>query len=236
MEEEFEVLESIYPTELSKSSERDLQIEIEPDDIDEGIETVKLLLSLHYPPGYPDVLPEFTLDLLNGDIEDQGKDALLHDLQTAGEENLGMAMTFTLVSHLRERLSSLIRQREEKRKLEEKERERRELEEEEARTRGTPVTRESFLEWKKKFDRGAAANKAKEEDEKLKGLSAKEREEWKKIANRLTGRQLFERNKNLEDESLMEEGTVSVDVSQYERVRDRGDEEEDEQVTFSDSE
>lgn len=54
----------------------------------------------------------------------------------------------------------------------------------------------------------------------------------------LVGRQLFERNKNLEDESLMEEGTVSVDISQYERVRgtnDEEDDEEDEGVTFSDS-
>lgn len=29
-------------------------------------------------------------------------------MQSQGEENLGMAMTFTLVSHLREQLSSLI--------------------------------------------------------------------------------------------------------------------------------
>jgi hypothetical protein len=45
-----------------------------------------------------------------------------------GEDNIGMAMTFTLVSHLRERLSKLLRQRIENRKREERERERRELE------------------------------------------------------------------------------------------------------------
>jgi len=78
--------------------------------------------------------------------------------------------------------------------------------------------------------------RAKEDDEKLKSLSTKEREEWRRIASRLSGRQLFERNKNLEDESLLEEGTVSVDVSQYERLRDEGYEiNEDERVTFSDS-
>lgn len=32
-----------------------------------------------------------------------------------GEENIGMAMTFTLVSHLREQLSELVRIREDKR-------------------------------------------------------------------------------------------------------------------------
>ena len=47
------------------------------------------------------------------------------------------------------------------------------------------------------------------------------------------GRQLFEGDKNLEDEALIEEGVVSVDFSQFERTR-----EEDEQeigLTFSDS-
>lgn len=48
------------------------------------------------------------------------------------------------------------------------------------------------------------------------------------------GRQLFERGgKNLEDDTLLEEGTVSVDISQYERAR--VEEEPDEGVTFSDS-
>lgn len=48
------------------------------------------------------------------------------------------------------------------------------------------------------------------------------------------GRQLFERNKNLEEDTLMEEGTVSVDISQYERTRE-DEEDEEEHVTFSDS-
>ena len=48
------------------------------------------------------------------------------------------------------------------------------------------------------------------------------------------GRQLFERNRNLEEEGLLEEGTVSVDVSQYERTRVEEEQEED-GVTFSDS-
>jgi hypothetical protein len=48
------------------------------------------------------------------------------------------------------------------------------------------------------------------------------------------GRQLFERNKNLDEEGLLEEGDVSVDTSQYERTREH-EEEEDERVTFSDS-
>jgi len=59
----------------------------------------------------------------------------------------------------------------------------------------------------------------------------------KRIVGRLSGRQLFERNKNLEEDTLLEEGTVSVDISQYERTRgeDDSDEEEHEGITFSDS-
>ena len=98
------------------------------------------------------------------------------------------------------------------------------------------------------------AKKNREEDEKLKGLSIKEREEVKKLHLRptggsflsfvmrlifftngeLQGKQLFERNRNLEDEALVEEGDVSVDTSQYERTR-RPEEEEQERLEFSDS-
>lgn len=47
---------------------------------------------------------------------------------TKGEENVGMVMTFTLVSHLREQLSILLRERIERAKKEEQEKERLELE------------------------------------------------------------------------------------------------------------
>ena len=45
---------------------------------------------------------------------------------------------------------------------------------EEARTRGTPVTPESFMAWKIKFDKEMALKRVQEEEEKLKGLTAKE--------------------------------------------------------------
>ena len=91
------------------------------------------------------------------------------------------------------------------------------------------------------------------EEEKLKTITTKEKEEFKKVGSRLTGkcllsysvrvvtflligRQLFERDKNLatSDTSLLEEGTVSVDVSQFERVTANEDNEED-RLEFSDS-
>jgi len=146
-----------------------------------------------------------------------------------------MAMTFTLVSHLIEQLSSLVRIRADNIAKAEMEKERLALEEEEARTSGTPVTLESFLAWKSKFDKELALKKLREEDEKMKSLTPKEREEWKRAGTRLTGRHLFERNRNLEEDNLMEEGTVSVDFSQYERTQAEEQEDEDDHVRFSDS-
>ncbi|KAI4527849.1 RWD-domain-containing protein [Schizophyllum commune Tattone D] len=239
--EEYEVLESIYPTELSKTSERDIRIDAEPDDLEEGEDTIKLALKVHYTDGYPDELPDLSFDVLEGELTDDELNGLLEGLRTVvssiggtGEENLGLAMVFTLVTTLRERLSELVRERAERHKAEEHEKERLAIEAEEAKTRGTPVTVESFKAWKTKFDAELAIKKAKAEEEKLKAMTPKEREEYKRIQGRLSGRQLFEKNKNLEDESLVEEGGVSVDISQYERTREEEQEEED-HVTFSDS-
>ncbi|KAJ7774650.1 RWD-domain-containing protein [Mycena maculata] len=237
--EEFEVLESIYPSELTKISETVIQIDVEPEDYDsvDGGEQLKLMLEVQYPPEYPEVLPDLSLHEIEGEgeIEESEINDLLKDLRAVGEENLGIAMTFTLVSHLREQLSSLIKTRAEKRRKEEMEKERLVLEAEEARTRGTPVTPETFRAWKINFDQELASAKKAREDEKLRGITPKEREEIKRMVGRLSGRQLFERNKNLEDETLLEEGTVSVDISQYERTGREDDEGEDEGITFSDS-
>ena len=48
---------------------------------------------------------------------------------------------------------------------------------------------------------------------------------------------MFERNRDLDtsDDNLMEEGTVSVDISQYEREGPQDEDEDENQVTFSDS-
>ncbi|KAG1853700.1 RWD-domain-containing protein [Suillus subalutaceus] len=219
--EEFEVLESIYPTELSIVSDREIQIDVEPDEAIDGEHPLQT-----------------TAIPIEGELEDAERETLLESLTEVGEENIGMAMTFTLVSHLREQMASLVRKRADQLLAEETEKERVAIEAEEARTRGTPVTVESFKAWKIKFAREMAQKKAKDEEERLRALSPKEREEWKRAATRPTGRQLFEKNKNLEhdDDSFVEEGTVSVDISQYDRSQLRADEDEDDDgVHFSDS-
>lgn len=235
--EEFEVLESIYPTELSKLSENEIRIEVEPEEISEEHEEVKLTLDVKYPQDYPDVLPELSLEPTQGGLQDDEVQALIEGLRAVGEENLGMAMTFTLVSHLREQMASLVSSRVERRKHEESEKERQIIEAEEARTRGTPVTPDAFLAWKAKFDKELAVKKAKEDAEKMKSMTPKEREEYKRLGTRLTGRQLFERDTTLAtaDASLEEEGAVSVDISQYEREAREDEDDDEDRVTFSDS-
>ncbi|KAJ7273690.1 RWD domain-containing protein [Mycena haematopus] len=236
--EEFEVLESIYPSELTKISETIIQLDVEPeDDSANGGEQLKITLEVQYPAEYPDILPELSLHAIEreGEFEDSEIDDLLKDLRAVGEENLGIAMTFTLVSRLREQLSVLAKTRAERRRKEETEKERLAIEAEEARTRGTPITQESFRAWKIKFDQEQAAAKKARDDEKLRSLTPKEREEIKRSGGRLSGRQLFERNKILEDDALLEEDAVSVDISQYERSRRDEEENEDEGITFSDS-
>lgn len=49
------------------------------------------------------------------------------------------------------------------------------------------MTPESFLAWKARFDKEMAIKKLKEQEDKLKSLSPKEREEYKKFASRLSG-------------------------------------------------
>lgn len=46
---------------------------------------------------------------------------------------------------------------------------------------------QTFMAWKEKFDKEMARKKVIEEEERLKALSAKEREEFKKYHYRLSG-------------------------------------------------
>lgn len=237
--EEIEILESIYPEELTKLSETSLAIRVEPDEPPENPEDENLIfsLTLRYPDDYPNVLPDFDLVPIEGELTSEEEDALRAGMREQGEQNIGMAMTFTMVSYLREELLSLTRSRAERRRKEEHEKERLALEVEEAKTRGTPVTAESFAAWRSKFEQEIKIKRQKDEEDKLKNLSSKEREELKRQAVRPTGKQLFEQDRNLatSDAALVEEGVTSVDVSQYDRTHPMEDEDEDEGLVFSDS-
>lgn len=57
-----------------------------------------------------------------------------------------------------------------------------------ARLRGTAVTAESFLEWKTRFLSEEKARKDKEEEDRLKSLAPKEREDFKRAKAKLSGK------------------------------------------------
>ena len=122
-----------------------------------------------------------------------------------GQESLGMAMVFTLVSQLQEALRFLVDDRVAKRKQRVEDAARREAEAsssalayrsylipilkiEEARTKGIPVTPASFAAWRIRFNRELARNAAAEEEERLKTMTPKERDEYKRSKTKLSGK------------------------------------------------
>ncbi|CED83844.1 Uncharacterized conserved protein, contains RWD domain [Phaffia rhodozyma] len=217
--EELEVLESIYPDELEKISPTHLCLQIDPE-VPVTTEPLSLKFTVKYPPDYPDVLPDMSLDVLDGELEDSEREWLLEDLKVVGEESIGMAMVFTLASHLRETMSSLVARRVVLKQQAEDEKHRQLEEAQAARLRGTAVTSESFLNWKKTFLSEQKARRDREEDERLKALPPKEREEVKRAKAKLSGKQLFQKDKTLfnSDEKLGgDEDAVAVDFSQYSR-------------------
>uniref|UniRef100_A0A3Q3JC94 RWD domain-containing protein n=1 Tax=Monopterus albus TaxID=43700 RepID=A0A3Q3JC94_MONAL len=180
---------------------------------------VEATLRFTYVEKYPDEPPLWEIhsqeNLDNSDVED-----ILALLQQQAEENLGMVMIFTLVTAVQEKLNEIVdvmktRQEEEKRRKE------KEAEEaEKVAFQGTVVTIENFLVWKAKFELEMAEVRRK----KLK-------EEEQTGKPKLTGKQLFERDHNLDtsDIQFLEEtgNNVEVDESLFQDIEDLDLDEED---------
>ncbi|CEJ01715.1 hypothetical protein RMCBS344292_15736 [Rhizopus microsporus] len=199
---EIEALQSIYPDEFEE-----FRISIYPEEQDPENPRA---LSLHviYTPNYPDELPEYEIEIIQGQVPESYLSRIEQSVKQAAEESIGMAMVFSLVMIIKEELDNIVL--DVKRAEEElvKEKRRKEEEAEQAKFVGTKVTRESFLDWKKKFDAEIAEKDAVARAQKAKELKGK-----------LTGRQLFEQDKTLamSDAGYMDEGDVSVDVSQFDK-------------------
>ncbi|KAH8930035.1 RWD-domain-containing protein [Atractiella rhizophila] len=243
--QELEVLESIYPEELTKISENELSIALKLEDPNDADVQHPLLLHVSYTPSYPNEPPDLSLSQPDEEddddtepfLSDEDIEQLTESLRTVANESLGMAMVFTLSSSIADAFTSIVTTKREAAELlarqkaaaiEEAEREKR---------RGTPVTQESFMAWKKKFDVEMLESKKREEEEKLRAMPPKEREETRKWMNKQTGRQLFETNKDLDssDAAFASAEDKEVDISLYEREDIVSDDEEDERVHLSDS-
>ncbi|WVN86136.1 uncharacterized protein L203_101297 [Cryptococcus depauperatus CBS 7841] len=236
LEEEFEVLESIFPDEHEKLSENSLSIRVEPEEPNAS-NPLTLNLVFVFPENYPDVIPQMSFEPISeedGELREEEVQKVLTELQVIAEESIGMAMTFTLASAAKEALRVVIEERL-RREKEEDDRRTREYEEAEAaRTRGTPLTPSAFQNWRKAFTSELTAKREKAENERIKGLNSKEREDYNKRKARPTGKQLFESGKLLVtgDEALYEEGTEEVDMRKYtreEREKEKRREEEEQE-------
>lgn len=153
------------------------------------------MLTVRYPEGYPDEAPVLSLSPTPNAAPHpylniaEDKDQLLEGLQATIEENMGMAMVFTLVSALKEAAEQLaLERRESEEKLKEEallaaERE------ENKKFHGTMVNRETFTKWRDSFIKEMEDARIAEEEERLAELKKARIKEPAK----LTGRQLWER-------------------------------------------
>lgn len=198
--EEREVLDSIFPEEIQDVSDTEFRIsillDITNDDGDES-EPPKILLQVRYSDDYPDEAP--ILDILapaNAPAHpffnvNADKQKLLDGLQEIIEENMGMAMIFTIVSTLKDNAEQLIAKRqEEERKMHEQKLLAAE-QEENKKFHGTPVNPETFNKWREGFMKEMEELRIKEEE--AEEAAEKKRNRGKETIVQLTGRQLWER-------------------------------------------
>uniref|UniRef100_A0A2D4MCS6 RWD domain-containing protein 1 n=1 Tax=Micrurus spixii TaxID=129469 RepID=A0A2D4MCS6_9SAUR len=210
---ELEALEAIYPDSFTVLSENPTSFTITvTSEAGENDETVQTTLKFTYSEKYPDEVPLYELlaheNLENNDIAD-----LLKLLQEQAEENLGIVMIFTLVSAVQERLNEIVDLIKTRREAEEKQKEKEAEEAEKQCFHGTPVTIENFLRWKAIFDL-----------ELLEINRKKMKEEEQCGKNKLTGKQLFETDHNLDtsDIQFLEDAgnNVEVDESLFQEMDD----------------
>ncbi|XP_071997834.1 RWD domain-containing protein 1 [Engystomops pustulosus] len=202
---ELEALESIYADSFTvfSTSPQSFSITVSSEAGEEE-ENVQVSLKFTYVESYPDEAPLYEI-VSQDNLEDSDASAVLALLQEQAQENLGMVMIFTLVSAVQDKLNEIVDQIKTRRE-EEKIRKEKEAEEaEKKRFHGTPVTIENFLNWKAKFDAEMSEVKKKRQ---------KEEEQAGKI--KLTGKQLFETDHNLDtsDIKFLEEAGNSVEVDE----------------------
>uniref|UniRef100_A0A2K6U309 RWD domain-containing protein 1 n=1 Tax=Saimiri boliviensis boliviensis TaxID=39432 RepID=A0A2K6U309_SAIBB len=193
---ELEALESIYPDSFTVLSESPPSFTITvTSEAGENDETVQTTLKFTYSEKYPDEAPLYEI-FSQENLEDNDISDILKLLALQAEENLGMVMIFTLVTAVQEKLNEIVDQ---------------------IKTRqlfhGTPVTIENFLNWKAKFDAELLEIKKK-----------RMKEEEQAGKNKLSGKQLFETDHNLDtsDIQFLEDAgnNVEVDESLFQEMDD----------------
>ncbi|KAI6351180.1 hypothetical protein MCOR25_010086 [Pyricularia grisea] len=195
--EEREVLESIFPDEITDISETEFRISITldiPEDDTES-EPPVMLLTVQYPEAYPDVAPRLDLAAPQNNTSShpyfnvsEDKEQLLAGVEETINENLGMAMVFTVVSALKEAAEQLVVDRREAKAREQEEAALAAEREENKKFHGEPVNPESFMRWRAGFLKEMEEQRQREEEERLAELKKQKIKEPVK----LTGKQLWQ--------------------------------------------
>lgn len=137
-------------------------------------------LEIHATPNAP-IHPNFNIS--------EDREQLLSGITETIQENLGMAMIFTLYSALKDAAEQLVQDRKDVTMRAQEEAARAAEREENKKFQGTPVTPQTFMKWREDFLKEMEELRVKEEEERLAELKkAKVKEPVK-----LTGRQLWER-------------------------------------------
>ncbi|KAI3802734.1 hypothetical protein L1987_30875 [Smallanthus sonchifolius] len=204
--------QEIHPSESGlNTSNRCFQITLSPqdDETDEYSTTpVQLGLIFSHTEKYPDEIPLLNVKSMRG-IHTSDLKVLKEKLEEEASENLGMAMIYTLVSSAKDWLSERFAQDADDDENEEDVAEKDEV----IVPHGEPVTVDTFLAWRERFEAELALERAKLMPESA--LAAPKEK-------RLTGRQWFESGR-----ASSVKGAVAID--------DESDE-EDEDFEFDDDE
>lgn len=166
-----------------------------PDDAEDQSPPPTLILHVRYPEAYPDEAPILDLSPLQNAASHPrfdfaaDKDQLLSSLHETIQENIGMAMIFTLITQLKETAEQLMADRKEEEARAHQEEILAAEREENKKFHGTLVTPETFSKWREGFMKEMEEKQQREKEERLAELKKAKVKEEKK----LTGKQLWER-------------------------------------------
>ncbi|KZZ96031.1 Ubiquitin-conjugating enzyme/RWD-like protein [Moelleriella libera RCEF 2490] len=216
--EEREVLESIFPEEITDLSETEFQITIKLDVGGDSSEAAAaagddeeaaaaggegdaaapaFLLQVRYTDEYPDAAPHLDLLAPGGPAAHphqhfsigEDRELLLARAHETVQENLGMAMVFAVVSTVKEAAEQLIQDRRDVVAAAREEAALAAEREENKKFHGTQVTPETFWAWRDGFLRELADRARRDEEDRLAELK---RARVKEEPVRLTGKQLWQ--------------------------------------------
>ena len=204
------MLSSIFPDEITDISESEFRISITLDIPDDDEDAPVFLLSVRYPEDYPDKEPYLDISAPQNGTQHSlfsivdDKEVLLAGLQETIQENLGIAMVFTLVSTLKEEAEQLVIGRRESAAKAHEEALLAAEREENKKFQGTMVTPETFMKWREGFLKEMEETRQREEEERL----AEQKRAKIKEPARLTGKQLWEKglvgkaDEDIDDEDM----------------------------------